>query len=129
MNSAQRRQLAVQASTVAPILAKSCLDDKTAGPLAVAALTRVIQIYLVAGTTSDPTVIQLSAPEMADFPVVPDPIEGARHWLAVGLAMDGRIAWINASIAFPDIDDVKEQKLYAIKMMSEKLQPELERVP
>ena len=128
MNRAQRRQLVREAAKVAPVLAKSCLEYTSAGPLAVAALTRAVQTYLVAGSTSDPTVIQLSARDMADFPVVPDPIEGARHWLAVGLAVDGRIAWTNASIAFPDIDDVQQQKLYAIKMMSEKLQPELERV-
>ena len=128
MSSAQRRQLVREAAKVAPVIAKSCLDYSSC-PLAVAALTRAIQIYLVAGTTSDPTVIQLSATEMADFPTVPDHIEGARHWLAVGLAVDGRIAWTNASIAFPDIDDVGQQKLYAIRLMSEKLQSELERVP
>jgi hypothetical protein len=127
MNRAQRRQLVREAAKVAPVLAKSCLDYNSV-PLAVAALTRAIQTYLVSGVPSDPTVIQLSATELADFPTVPDHIEGARHWLAVGLAVDGKVAWKTASIAFPDIDDPWQQKLCAIRMMAERLQPELEHV-
>ena len=130
MNRALRRQFARETAKNARRIAKSCLDyDRGAvsGPLAIAALTRAIRRYAVLGITSDPTVLELSPSEMEDFPTASGPLDGARHWLAVGLAIDGTIAWTTASIAFTGITDAVQQKLNAINIMSAKLQPELER--
>ena len=130
MNRTLRRQLARGIAKVAPDLAKSCLDYEhgtIAGTLAIAAVTRAIVRHATLGIPSDPTVLELTQSELDDFPAESDPIEGARHWLAVGIAIDGRVAWATQSIAFTGITDPVEHKLNAISIMSLKLQPELER--
>ena len=131
MNRAQRRKCARDVERGAAIIARSCLDydsGAVSGELALAALTRAIECYAATGLTSDPYVIELTRHAFEDFPTVrEEPPAGSRHWLAVGLAVDGRVAWKTASIAFPDIDNPWQQKLCAIRLMAARLQPELDR--
>ena len=131
LNRAQRRKCTRDVAKGASIIARSCLDydsGAVSGQLALAALTRAIKCYAATGLTGDPSVIELSRRELEDFPTVSEqPPAGSRHWLAVGLAVDGRVAWKTASIAFPDIDNPLQQKLYAIRLMAARLQPELDR--
>lgn len=131
----ERRKMRACAKTVAPLLARSCLDSdprtgrKTAvdHPRAVAVLERAFNRLMT--EAGEIQIIALTEETAGTFPAY-DPGRippGAKPWLAVGLDLDGRGTFTVRHVLAPFAPDATTERRAAELALKAELAPHLAR--